>query len=100
MKEKPEFPDFKLISKLGKNKIKSQFPKYGNSWKMVPINPNWEWWQKRLQGEIKEIFKSDNAIEREKEIIDAINILAFMFENNHIVAEMEHDTYQRTWRYG
>lgn len=74
-----QFPQFKNIIENCKDKINEKFPKYGNSW----INTRFDddFWQKRLDGEIKEIFMANNPKEFKDEIIDAINVLSMMYEN-------------------
>lgn len=83
----PDYPDFDEIIKDCKAKMKQKFFQYGNSWKDITISD--EWWKKRLEGEIKEIFKTKNHWLSEKEIIDAINILAMMWEKHHVFTESE-----------
>ncbi len=74
-----EYPDFKEIEKVCKEKIEEKFPDYKNSWKdnFTPIS----WWEKRLRNEIDEIFSAKSPEEYAKEIPDAINILAMMYSN-------------------
>jgi len=91
------YPDFKKIEAKCRKKIRVKFPKYGNSW--VTVFPSNDWWNKRLAGEIDEIVKAESAFEKENEIIDAINILMFMYESNHRLVSEESKIYQRTWRY-
>ena len=95
---KPEYPDFKQITKLCKEKIKEKFPQYGNSWNDLFIKDSF--WMKRLQGEIDEIWKAENSCQQKKEIIDAINILSMMFDAVDHKCKEEDGIYQRTWRYG
>ena len=71
-------PSWNRITDECKKKIESKFPQYGNSWENqnIPLS----WWKDRLLGEIDEIFKLPfTPEERQKEIIDAINILAMMY---------------------
>lgn len=77
---KIKFPHFREINIECRNKIIVKFKQYGNSW--VQWNPDLKWWKKRLNKEIKEIFLSTNPVERQREIVDAINILSMMYENN------------------
>ena len=74
-----EYPDFDEIIKVCKKKIEEKFPDYKNSWKdeLTPIS----FWEKRLKGEIEEIFSAKSPKEYAKEIPDAINILAMMYTN-------------------
>lgn len=70
-------PDWERIVRLCKAKIEEKYPEYGNSW---TEKRTLSWWQDRLGGEISEVIKSKYSPEqRQKEIIDAINILAMMF---------------------
>ena len=98
MPEKIKYPNFKEIEKKCKEKIKEKFPKYGNSW-----NDNfcidWAWWEKRLQGETDEIFNTIYPTERRDEIIDAINILAMMYQNNKKFVEWHYEE-MRMGRHG
>ena len=96
--EKIEYPDFNKIIKECKTKMKQKFPEYGNSWHNIFTND--EFWKKRLNGEIKEIFKAKNSCEKKKEIVDAINILSMMFDLTDYECEQEDENYKRTWRYG
>lgn len=91
-KEKIQYPDFKTIIKQCKSKMDEKFPEYGNSWNQTefPYNVDWDWWFKRLQGEVDEIKKCNNPIQRRNEIIDAVNILAMMIENNNKFVEWEY----------
>jgi formylmethanofuran dehydrogenase subunit E len=79
IKNKIEFPDFKDIEKVCKEKIIKNFPKYKNSWKDDSVTL--DWWGKRLNEEIDEIFKAKSVREFVEEIPDAINILAMMYSN-------------------
>jgi hypothetical protein len=83
----PTYPDFTEIVKACKSKMKLKFFEYGNSWEDVTITD--EWWKKRLTNEIKEIFKAKDTWLVEKEIIDAINILAMMWEKYHLLTGLE-----------
>jgi len=74
-----EYPDFKEIEQICRKKIEEKFPEYKNSWKdsFTPIS----WWEKRLKGEIDEIFSAKSPQEYVNEIPDAINILAMMYSS-------------------
>ncbi len=74
-----EYPDFDEIIKVCKKKIEEKFPQYKNTWtdSFTPI----DWWGKRLQTEVDEIFKAKSVREYVEEIPDAINILAMMYTN-------------------
>lgn len=101
---KIEYPKFNKIVYDCKYKIKSKFPEYGNSWKYVGLTFT-NYWEKRLQGEIKEIFENKSDYDNNKfqlmkgEIVDAINVLAMMYEHADNMAKEEHEIYKRTWRY-
>lgn len=82
-KKKIIYPDFNNIIKKCKQKMDEKFESYGNSWKGNYLDSvDWEWWNSRLKGEIKEILDTNHPVEKEREIIDAINILCMMLENN------------------
>lgn len=74
----PEYPEFDEILKECKQKMELKFFEYGNSWKYKPFTL--DWWLKRLDGEIKEIHKSKDAVILSDEIIDAINVLCMLYE--------------------
>lgn len=95
--EKIEFPEFKDIIKKCKEKMIEKFPEYANSWQNVIIED--DWWKKRLNVEIKEIFKADTYCKQREEIIDAINILAMMFDHADHDCKEEYEIYKKTWRY-
>lgn len=78
-RDKCRFPNFKQIISQCKEKMKSQFPKYGNSWRG---ERNFQFWKRRLENEIKEIWEAKTEAEFKKEIVDAINILAMINENS------------------
>lgn len=71
------YPYLELIVEECITKIQKQFPKYKNSWLNQSLDISF--WHKRLMGEIKEIFEVGQGETRRQEIIDAINILAFMY---------------------
>lgn len=76
--ESPKYPDFERIIGMCKRQMDEKFKQYGNSWTDGEIS--WSWWEKRLKGEVKEIFESFQSPEQtQKEIADAISILAMMF---------------------
>ena len=75
---KVEFPDFNEIMEECKKKMIEKFPEYGNTWKHEPLTLHW--WLQRLRGEISEIKKTKNPTKITAEIIDAINILAMIYE--------------------
>jgi len=77
--EKIEFPDFNQVEEVCRKKIIEKFPKYKNSWKDDPVTL--DWWGKRLNEEIKEIFTAKSVEEYVDEIPDAINILVMMYNN-------------------
>jgi hypothetical protein len=59
--------------------MRKSFFRYGNSW----VNCNdFNFWKKRLNGEINEIFLAKTDEEFKQEISDAINILAMMYEHS------------------
>lgn len=99
------YPKFNKIVEDCKDKIKDKFPEYGNSWKDTGLIYT-DFWEKRLNGEIKEIFElkdtlADNKFNLMKsEIVDAINVLAMMYEHANQLSKKENDIYKRTWRYG
>jgi len=93
------YPNFKEIIKLCKGKIDEKFEDYGNSWKQDGYFTNWAWWNKRLKGEIDEILKTNHPVEKRDEIIDAINILAMMYQNNKMFVEW-HIADMRMGRHG
>mgnify|MGYP001585857438 CR=1 FL=1 len=95
---KIEYPNFNKIIQECKDKILEKFPQYGNSWHDIFISDRF--WKKRLNGEIKEIWKAENNCQRKKEIIDAINILAMMYEVSNYKCDEETEIYKKTWRYG
>lgn len=72
------YPNFKPIILQCKKLMKIKHPLYDNTWIGYFAK---SWWKKRLEGEIKEIFKAKNPDECKREICDAINILAMMYEN-------------------
>lgn len=73
-------PNWRQIVEQGKAKIELKFPEYGNSWVGSQLPPSW--WKQRLLKEIDEIFELPFSPEdRQKEITDAINILAMMHTN-------------------
>ena len=80
MTEQIQYPFFDEIIIQCKAKIQEKFVEYGNSWKDDPITL--DWWKKRLEGEIKEIFEAKSVEEFINEIPDAINILAMMFSRS------------------
>lgn len=86
-----KFPDFQEIVKKSKEKMLEKFPQYGNSWQEESFLTDWSWWEKRLKNEIKEIWESSNPITTQEEIIDAINILAMMYENNKKYVEFHYN---------
>lgn len=73
-----QFPNFRPILKRCKRLIKIRYPLYHNSW--IGFSQK-SWWKKRLETEIKEIFKAKDSFLCQQEICDAINILAMMYEN-------------------
>lgn len=75
---KPDYPNFDQITKDCKKKIDESFIDYGNSWK---YNSDDDFWKIRIQNEIDEIWESENPKQMEKEIIDAVNVLAMTKEN-------------------
>lgn len=77
--EEIEFPDYKEIEKICREKIREKFPDYKNSWKdeFLPLS----WWEERLKKEVDEIFSAKSPDQYAKEIPDAINILAMMYTN-------------------
>jgi RNA processing factor Prp31 len=72
------FPNLTEIVDKCRTKIRKKYDEYGNSW---VGETDWDFWRMRLSGEIKEIWASGNMEKRQNEIIDAINILAMMYEN-------------------
>ncbi len=80
MTEQIQYPFFDEIIIQCKNKMNEKFAEYGNSWKVNPYTM--DWWEKRLQKEIKEIFRAKSVDEYINEIPDAINILAMMFSRS------------------
>lgn len=104
-KQRVQYPNFDKIIVDCKEKIKSKFPEYGNSWQDTGLIFT-DFWEKRLKQEIKEIFENHDKFDNNKfqsmkgEIIDAINVLAMMYEHADIEATEEHEIYKRTWRYG
>ncbi len=75
---KIKYPDFKNIVKDCKTKINSKFSSYGNSW----VNQSdQDFWKRRLNDEIKEIWSAKTSVDMIKEIDDAINVLAMIREN-------------------
>ncbi len=75
---KPRYPDFKTIVMNCKKKIDEKFYQYGNSW--VNFTDD-EFWKKRLQGEINEIWKAKTPEQMKSEIVDAINVLTMIDYN-------------------
>ncbi len=82
-KEVIEYPDFEEIIKRCKEKMKEQFPKYSNSWKDGSFTL--DWWQKRMQGELDEIFKIKTLGGMLPEIIDLINITSMFYDRMGLV---------------
>lgn len=70
-------PNFIEIMHQCQQKMEESFPKYGNSW--LHFN-GLEFWKKRLDGEIDEVWKAKTFEDYQKEIQDAINILAMMHD--------------------
>ena len=73
-----KFPNFVKIHIQCRELLKQKFPHYGNSW--IGFTQK-SWWKRRLRGEINEVFRAKNSTDCKKEICDAINILAMMYEN-------------------
>ena len=70
-------PHWKAIQSMCKRKIESKFPEHGNSWKTTW---SYEFWNKRLQGEVDEA-KQDYTDNRIEELIDVINVCAMEISN-------------------
>ena len=68
----------KIMSECQK-KMEIAYLKYGNSWLDYQ---GLQFWKKRLDGEIKEIWEAKTFEEYQKEIIDAINILSMMHDKH------------------
>lgn len=96
--EKIQYPRFSKIIKECREKIKKKFIEHGNSWNNIFIGD--KFWRNRLQTEINEIWSAENRCEQKKEIVDAINILAMMYEKCDYECKEEDKIYKRTWRYG
>lgn len=71
------FPMFEDIVRQCKDKIESQFPKYHNSW-ICTISD--DYWDKRLAGELHEVIDSWTKEDRQKELIDLINVACMALE--------------------
>lgn len=82
-KNKIEYPDFEEIIKRCKKKIQEQFPKYGNGWKDESFTL--DWWQKRIQGELDEIFKTKTLGEMLPEMIDLIIVTSMLYDRMALV---------------
>ncbi len=80
MTQQIQYPNFDDIVIQCKKKIDEKFPEYGNSWKEDPFTM--DWWNKRLNREIKEIFEAKSVEKFVDEIPDAINILAFLYSRS------------------
>lgn len=83
----PEFPNFEKIIENCKVKMKLKFFEYGNSWNNISISD--KWWKQRLEGEIKEVFEAKDSWIKQKEIEDAINVLAMMWEKYRMFNELD-----------
>lgn len=90
------YPEFDKIVQACKEKIKLKFFEYGNSWQDWMISD--AWWKKRIQTEVKEIFKQHHPYDAITEIIDAINILAMYHAKKQFEYELSQsvgDPYRR-----
>ena len=98
--EQIKFPDFENIIMHCKTLMSLKFPNYKNSWTEMEyefqqheLKINNEFWQKRLQGEVKEFLKATTVEEAQKELCDMINVCAMI----HDVCIHTPDKF---WRYG
>jgi len=83
-----EYPDFKKIIQHCKSNMKLKYKQYGNSWN-DQVNITWEWWEKRLKNEVNEIKNAEYDYDKMSEIVDAISILAMMYEKAKFQYELE-----------
>ena len=90
------YPKFDEIVEKCRAKIKENFSEYQNTWQTTDLLGCHGFWFSRLQEEIDEIWKSESWKGGQKEIIDAINILAFMYELSKNEIDFENETDKET----
>lgn len=71
------YPDFIKIIWACRTKMDDVYAKYHNSW----VNyQGLQFWKKRLEDEIDEIWQAESFEQYQAEIIDVINILSMMYD--------------------
>jgi len=71
------FPLWDDIVEQCKFKIEKNYPKYGNEWITTIDNV---YWNDRIQQELDETKNAKSKSERQKELIDVINVAAMALE--------------------